>query len=164
MLHGLVSFSKDITTTNTVVRSPRLHLFDRETNTQVLEDCSNTTDLKTLLVSPKVKAILPGTSAESIGRDLGLWLRSFHQWTSEPGQASLRATISQNKEARKLKCKITYDSFLKVLEIYPDLAEGHMETLKAVKDAITAEFSLNEPPLGEDGSWGLIHGDFWTGK
>ncbi|KAK2606528.1 hypothetical protein N8I77_005270 [Diaporthe amygdali] len=94
----------------------------------------------------------------------GLWLRSFHQWMSEPGQASLRATISQNEEARKLKCKITYDSFLKVLEIYPDLVEGHMETLKAVKDAMTAEFSLNERPLGEDGSWGLIHGDFWTGN
>lgn len=164
MLHGLEAFSFKTHPADTVVRSPRLYLFDRNTNTQVLEDCSNTTDLKTILISPMVSKILPGSSPASVGHDVGSWLRSFHQWTSEPGQATLRATIRQNAEARKLKRKITYDSFLEILEKYPQLMEGHVEKLRAIKHAMSAEFEVHEPPQGDDGSWGLIHGDFWSGK
>lgn len=164
MLHGLVNFSWTPAIANTVVRSPRLYLFDHKTNTQVLEDCSNTTDLKTILISPMVKDILPGTSQASVGHDVGSWLRSFHEWTSEPGQAPLRETIGRNKEARNLKRNITCDSFVGILQIYPELVEGNAETLNIIQDAMTAEFELNQPPKGDDGSWGLIHGDFWTGK
>jgi hypothetical protein len=63
-----------------------------------------------------------------------------------------------------LKREITYDSFLEILETYPGLIEGHLDALKSIKVAMTAEFELNEPPMGDDGSWGLIHGDFWSGK
>lgn len=165
MLHALPNFSSTTYSVNTVVRSPRLYLFDRKTNTQVLEDCSNTTDLKTIFISPMAKNILPGTSPASVGHDMGSWLRFFHQWSSEPGQAQLRATIGRNTEARKLKRKITYDSFVAILERYhPEVVEGHVEKLKSIQNAMTAEFELNEPPQGDDGRWGLIHGDFWTGK
>lgn len=165
MLHALSKFSCTAHPENTVVRSPRLYLFDRKTNTQVLEDCSNTTDLKTIFISPLAKSILPGTSLASVGHDMGSWLRCFHQWSSEPGQAQLRATIGQNTEARKLKRKITYDSFVTILKRYhPELVDGHVEKLKSIQNAMTAEFELNEPPQGDDGRWGLIHGDFWTGK
>lgn len=108
--------------------------------------------------------ILPGNSPASVGRDIGSWLRCFHQWSSEPGQAQLRATIGRNTEARKLKRKITYDSFVTILEEYPELVQGHVEKLKIIQNVMAAEFELNEPPQGDDGSWGLIHGDFWTGK
>lgn len=164
MLHGLANFSYTTYPANTVVRSPRLYLFDRKTNTQVLEDCLDTTDLKTIFISHKIKEILPGTTAASVGHDIGSWLRSFHQWTSEPSQAALRETIRRNTEARKLKCKITYDSFVEILETYPQLVEGHVEKLNIIRDAMTAEFKLEKPPKGEGCSWGLIHGDFWTGK
>lgn len=164
MLHGLANFSWTPDTANTVVRSPRLYLFDRKTNTQVLEDCSNTTDLKTIFTSPMVKDILPDTSPASVGHDIGSWLRSFHEWTSEPAQAPLRETIGRNTEGRKLKRKITYDSFVRILETYPELVEEHVEKLKCIQAAMTAEFELNQPPKGDDGNWGLIHGDFWTGK
>lgn len=164
MLHGLTNFSWAPATANTVVRSPLLYLFNRKTNTQVLEDCSNTTDLKTIFTSPVVKDVLPGTSPASVGHDIGSWLRSFHEWTSEPRQAPLRETIGHNTEAQKLKRKITYDSFVQILEIYPELVKGYAEKLKSIQDALTAEFELDQPPQGDDGSWGLIHGDFWTGK
>ncbi|KAL1850960.1 hypothetical protein Daus18300_012751 [Diaporthe australafricana] len=39
-----------------------------------------------------------------------------------------------------------------------------MEKIKTVRDTMIAEFELNEPPTSEDGNWGLIHGDFWTGN
>ncbi|KAH8765989.1 kinase-like domain-containing protein [Diaporthe sp. PMI_573] len=164
MLQALADFSCTTRSAQTVVRSPRLYLFDRKTNTQVLEDCSDTTDLKMILTSSMVKEILPGSSPESVGYDVGSWLRSYHHWTSEPGQARLRATIGQNTEARRLKREITYDSFLEILETYPGLIEGHLDALKSIKVAMTAEFELNEPPMGDDGSWGLIHGDFWSGN
>lgn len=111
-----------------------------------------------------VKDILPGTSPVSVGYDIGSWLRSFHRWTSEPGQAPLRETIGRNIEARKLKRKITYDSFVAILEKYPNLVKGYEEKLKSIQNAMTAGFELNQPPKGNDESWGLIHGDFWTGK
>lgn len=164
MLQALANFSCTTRPAGTVVRSPHLYLFDRKMSTQVLEDCSDTTDLKTIFITPMVKEILPGTSPVSVGYDIGYWLRSFHQWTSDPMQAQLRASIGQNKEARKLKCKITYGSFLEILETYPELVEGHLDEFKSIKVAMTSEFELNEPPIGDDGSWGLIHGDFWSGK
>lgn len=164
MLQALTDFSSTVGSTQAVVRSPRLYLFDPKTNTQVLEDCSDTTDLKTIITTPLVKEILPGSSPAAVGYDIGSWLRHFHQWTSEPEQAQLRATIRQNTEARKLKRKITYDSFLGILETYPGLVDGHLEALESIKVAMHAEFELNEPPMGVDGSWGLIHGDFWSGK
>lgn len=164
MLHGLENFSYTTYAANTAVRSPRLYLFDRKTNTQVLEDCLDTTDLKTILISPMVKKILPGTSPASVGHDIGSWLRAFHQWASDPGQAALRKTIKRNTEARKLKYKITYDSFVEILETYPQLVEGHVEKLENIRDAMTAEFKLEQSPQGDNGSWGLIHGDFWAGK
>lgn len=164
MLHGLANFTPDSDHTSTVVRSPRLYLFDRKTNTQVLEDCLNTTDLKTIFISPTVEEILPGNRSASVGYSVGRWLRSFHQWTSEPSQAPLRATIRRNTEARKLKRKITYDSFVRILETYPDLIEGHEEVLKTIKDAMVTDFEIHGPPESDDGDWGLIHGDFWTGK
>jgi hypothetical protein len=167
MLQALAGFSCTMSTNpaQSVVGSPRLYLFDRETNTQVLEDCSDTTDLMTILTSSSlVKGILPGNSPESVGYDMGSWLRCFHRWASEPAQARLRATIGQNTEARKLKRKITYDSFLGILETYPELVEGHLDALQRIKTAIAAEFELDEPPIGEDDKWGLIHGDFWSGK
>lgn len=164
MLHQLAEFAPDSDPASAVVRSPRLYLFDRKTNTQVLEDCLNTTDLKTIFISPTVREILPGNSSASVGYNIGRWLRSFHQWTSEPGQAPLRASIGRNAEARKLKRKITYDSFVQVLETYPDIVEGHEAALETIKDAMVTDFELHKPPEGDDGNWGLIHGDFWTGK
>lgn len=164
MLHGLANFPCTTQHANTVVRSPRLYLFDRKTNTQVLEDFPNTTDLKTIFLSPMATDILPGTSSASVGYEIGCWLRSFHQWTSESSQAPLLASIGRNTEARKLKRKVTYDSFVEILETYPELVEGHVEKLKSIQGAMTAEFELNEAPEGDDKCWGLIHGDFWTGK
>lgn len=164
MLCALADFSGIATTTKTVIKTPRLYLFKREAKVQILEDCPNTTDLKTVLVSPGVHKALPDASLASIGRDLGSWLRSFHTWTSAPQQASLRATMGRNEGMRRLKRLITYDSFLGILELYPQLVEDHQDTLRSVKEAMIAEFDIDKPPMDGDENWGLIHADFWTGK
>jgi hypothetical protein len=63
---------------------------------------------------------------------------------------------------RKLKRFITYDGFLGVLENYPELLQGRKKTLEAIRDIMAKEFE--KPPTEEDENWGLIHGDFWSGK
>ncbi|RDW56810.1 hypothetical protein BP5796_12877 [Coleophoma crateriformis] len=67
----------------------------------------------------------------------------------------------QHDPMRRLKYLLTYDSFLKVLEDYPELLEGHKETLETIRDVMADEFE--KPPTEEDKNWGLIHGDFWSG-
>ncbi|ORY61717.1 kinase-like domain-containing protein [Pseudomassariella vexata] len=160
MLRALVDFLS--TTPNTVVKAPRLYLFDRRTNTQVLKHLLNTTDLRSILLSPSVNNFLPQSSPASVGHALGYWLRSFHRWISAPAQAALRAEVGSNEGMRKHKFLITYGSFLEILELYPELVEDHRKTLEDVEDAMKKEF--DKPPIDGDDDWGLIHGDFWTGN
>jgi ATP-dependent helicase/DNAse subunit B len=158
MLNALENFSY----TASIVKVPRLYLFNRETNTQVIEDVAGVVDLKTVFMSPTANDVLSQSLATSIGRALGSWLRSYHSWTSSPSQA-YRAEIGDNEAMRKLKYLITYDSFIKVLEQFPDVLGDHKKTLEDVKDIATKGFEKTaSDEHGEE--WGIIHGDFWTGK
>jgi len=148
--------------TAVVIKTPRLYLFNRRTNTQVLEDFPDTGDLKSVFFLPNVGSLLPGSSAAAIGHHLGSWLRSFHAWASAPKQASMRASIGQNRPMRELKRMVTYGSFLTVLENFPELLVGCKETLEIVRDVMSKEFE--KPPVYEDEEWGIIHGDYWSGK
>lgn len=160
MFKSVADFSPP--TTTTVIKAPRLYVYNRETNIQVLEDFSNTAGFKSMLFSPNADNLLPQTSPATIGRHLGSWLWSFHTWASAPEQAALRAQILQDDPMRKLKRLLTYDGFLGVLENYPELLEGHKKTLETIQDVMIKEFE--KPPTEEDENWGLIHGDFWSGK
>ncbi|KAJ3128125.1 hypothetical protein HK100_009360 [Physocladia obscura] len=149
--------------TASTVKIPHLYLFNVQTNTQVIEDIPGVVDLKTTFVSPTANVIFCRSYATSIGHDLGSWLRSFHSWTLAPSQAELRAEIGDNGHMRKLKYLITYDSFIKVLEQFPDILGNHRKTLEDVKDCATKEFKI--PASENQGEeWGYIHGDFWTGN
>ena len=164
MLHALVGFSKTIATPSghVLVKAPRLYSFDQETHTQILEDFVDTPDLTTILQSSTVNQTLPGSSSQSVGRGLGSWLRSFHNWASAPAQRELVARVGPNEGMRRLKCLITYDSFIEILERHPEVIEGHKDTLEEVKATMKYEF---ERPVTEgDENRGLIHGDFWAGK
>ncbi|KAI1159877.1 kinase-like domain-containing protein [Nemania serpens] len=160
MLYALNDFHSG---TTAAVKSPQLHLFIRDANIQVLEDSPGAVDLKTYFVSPTANDVLPAPVAASIGRDVGAWLRAFHDWSFSP-KSGLK-DLGDNEPMRKLKYAITYDSYLKVLgNSFPDLLEGHRETLEQVKAAATEEFekTSKEESWGKD--WGFIHGDFWTGN
>ena len=125
MLNSLSSFP--YTASN--VKVPHLYLFDRETNTQILEDIRGVVDLKTIFLSPTANDILFHSLATSIGRALGSWHRSYHSWVSAPSQTELRADIGHNEPMRKLKYLITYDSFIKVLDPIPGDNRGSQEDL-----------------------------------
>ncbi|KAI1133268.1 kinase-like domain-containing protein [Nemania abortiva] len=164
MLRALAGFPHTITTPtgHTQVKAPQTHFFDKETHTQVLEDFPDTTDLTTILQSSDLDRILPGSSPESVGRALGSWLRLFHSWASAPAQSTLLAQVGPNQAMRQLKCLVTYDSFIEILERHPETIEGYKDTLEDVRAAMKQEF---ERPIFEgDEARGFIHGDFWAGN
>jgi hypothetical protein len=144
---------------------------DRETNTQVYEDLPDTVDLKTVIVSPTASTILTQSVAMAIGRRLGFWLRAFHTWASDTAQSRLRTEIARNEAMRKLKYDVTYGSFINVLENFPDVLgsdKGVRKTLEKARDTAATEFeqhpARNPHDEVEEDGWGIIHGDFWTGK
>lgn len=68
MLNALENFP----CTASIVKVPRLYLFNRETNTQVIEDIAGFVDLKTVFMSPTANDVLSQCLATFIGRALGL--------------------------------------------------------------------------------------------
>ncbi|KAH9993652.1 kinase-like domain-containing protein [Xylariaceae sp. FL0662B] len=151
--------------TASIVKIPQLYLFDQETNTQVLEDIPGAVDLKEVFKSPTANVVLSKSFATSIGRALGSWLRSFHSWTSARPHDDLRpdVEIGHNEPMRELKYRITYGSFINVLEEFPDVLDDHKKTLEEVKTSVTNDFKKTaSDEQGEE--WGVIHGDFWTGN
>ncbi|KAI0544362.1 kinase-like domain-containing protein [Xylaria curta] len=145
------------------VKTPRLHLFIKDTNILVLEDFAATVDLKCLLVSPNANSILTPPLTASIGHDIGSWLRSFHDWSISSN--SRLKHMGDNDSMRNLKYAITYDAYLKILENhFPDLLESYRPLLEQVRSAAMKEFEKVSKDRGEDQNWGLIHGDFWTGN
>ncbi len=145
------------------VKTPRLYLFIRDANIQVLEDFPASDDLKSIFVSPARNQILTAPVAASIGHNIGAWLRSFHDWSMSPN--TRLKDFGDNEPMRKLKYAITYDSYLRVLETnFPYLLDGHREALLQIKEVATKEFERTSNDGYVDKNWGLIHGDFWTGK
>lgn len=161
MFSSVANFSASISQ-STVIRTPHIYVYNRETNTQIHEDFPDTTSFKAMLFSANAATLLPHSSPVIIGRHLGAWLRCFHDWASAPEQAALRAKILDDDPMRSNKCRITYDSFIGKLGNFPDLLEGHRETLDTIREVMMKEFE--KPATEEDPTWGLIHGDTWCGK
>jgi hypothetical protein len=145
-----------------VIKAPHLLPYDQDANTQILEDFTDTTGFKAMLFSSNSAILIPPSSREDVGRHLGSWLRHFHSWTSAPEQAALRALIPQDDPMRKLKRSYTYDCFLEILKNFPEILDGHQKTLENIREVMVKEFE--KPPTEEEPNWGIIHGDFWSGK
>lgn len=145
------------------VRTPRLYHFDQNTSTQIMEDLTDTIDLKTVLELPEVSEVLPSSRSMAIGHALGAWLRWFHSWASEPGQSGLREALNSNAAMREVRYEISYGSFTNVVQKFPDIWEVNKQTLEEVKDMATNEYE-RKPQRSAEKGWGVIHGDFWSGK
>jgi hypothetical protein len=144
------------------VRSPRLYVYNQETGTQVSEDFSETVGFKAALFGPQRDELLPEAIRMTVGRQLGSWLRSFHDWASAPEQAPLRQLIPPKDEMRTHKRYITYDRFIELLGNYPKLLAGREETLQTIRDAAMKEYE--KPPVEGEENWGIVHADMWSGK
>jgi hypothetical protein len=133
--------------------------FDKETNTQVLEDLPNSVDLKNFLISD-VSDGITDTAARTLGRAMGFWLRSFHSWGNEDAQLKAKATVAENTAMRDLKFYINYTMLIDTIPNFPDILGESRDVFEKIRDMAADELKK------VDGSndYGIIHGDFWTGK
>jgi hypothetical protein len=141
------------------VKPPRLYHFDRKTNTQVLEDLPNSIDLKHYLLS-EVSNNVSESSAKSLGRALGGWLRSFHSWANKGDQAEFKSMLDKHQVMKDLKFYINYTMLMETVENFPALLDESRGVFEEVRDSAAAELKRED----HDDGYGIIHGDFWTGK
>jgi hypothetical protein len=143
----------------TFVRTPRLYRFEDTTTTQIIEDLSHTIPLTDALIS---EAPFPH-GAFTCGEALGIWLRHFHSWSADAPQARLRGSVYENAAMRKIRYDISYGAFVDILKGFPEIwrAKGHV--LEEVERMATAEYA-RVPRNESNMSWGIVHGDFWSGK
>ncbi|KAJ5139231.1 uncharacterized protein N7515_004079 [Penicillium bovifimosum] len=154
-LEGLSPYSEDKLT----VKPPLLLHFDRKTNTQVLEDLPDSIDLKHYLLSETSNDVSEST-AKSLGRTLGGWLRSFHSWADKAEQAELKSVLGKHQVMKDLKFYINYTMLMDTVENFPGLLEESRGVFEEVGDSAAAELTRED----HDDGYGIIHGDFWTGK
>ncbi|OAA70104.1 Protein kinase-like domain protein [Akanthomyces lecanii RCEF 1005] len=144
--------------------SPRLYHFNSAANIQVLQDIQGVWDLREVLDAPSADTLVSQTQIADVGRAAGAWLRRFHQWAVEPAQRFLAQEVVRNEGMRGLKCRVTCDSFIGVLENFPDIYEPHATTLGLFRDMAQQEFQRLPGLADEDDGWGVIHADFWSGN
>jgi hypothetical protein len=141
------------------VKTPRVFHFDQENNTQVLEDLPNSIDLKNFLLSDLSHGVSE-TSGRSLGRSLGSWLKLFHNWASKSEQADCRSLLAQNGTMKDLKFYVNYSMLMDTIANFPGILEDSRGVFEELKDFAAAELKKSE----EEDGFGIIHGDFWTGK
>jgi hypothetical protein len=141
------------------VKTPRMLHFDQETNTQILENLPNSLDLKSFLLSELCSGVSE-SAGRSLGRSLGHWLKSFHEWAGKSEQAGSRSLIDQNEAMKGLKFYVNYSMLMDTIANFPDVLEDSRGIFEEVKAFAEAEMKKGD----DDEGFGIIHGDFWTGK
>lgn len=100
------------------------------------------------------------SSARSLGRALGSWLRSFHDWAADEKQAECREILSKNGVMKGVKFYVNYTMLIDTIGNFPDILEESRDVFEQVRDFAAAEMKRED----SDHKYGVIHGDFWTGK
>jgi hypothetical protein len=124
-----------------------------------MEDLPDSVDLKSFFVNIDSAQSASREWAVSLGRALGHWLGSFHSWSKESAQIDLELEMEKNHLFRDLKFSINYDNLVNMVGKYPNLLEGSRGVFEKVRDMAKSESGRKD---GE--GFGIIHGDFWSGK
>lgn len=141
------------------VRTPQLLHFDAKEDIQIVEDLPNSVDLKTFLLS-SVSNGISKSSARALGRALGSWLRSFHDWGNSNDRSECKETLSRNQTMKDLKFWVNYTMLLDTVKNFPTILDKNRHIFEKLHDFAAAELTQKE----YDDEYGIIHGDFWTGK
>lgn len=146
------------------VLTPRNLLYLPSPSIQIIEDLDPALDCADLLTS--LDHEVPMSIWSAVGFALGEWLRALHHWTREPEQGHLRSTMEGNKASRDLKWRTTYGTIVDIARTFPIITEEDLDVLKEVREKAQREQEdAAQRAVNEDTeSYGIIHGDFWTGK
>jgi hypothetical protein len=147
------------------VKIPVTYFLDRDARRgiAVQEDFHQSTDIASIIRSTEMSGSWIRSKALSTSREVGYWLRCFHEWTSEPQQADFRSKVGCNEPMQRLKHKVTYGAFIDILKNFPDILQKNVGVLKKVQER--AELELRDLTSSKNGpDRGTIHGDCWMGK
>lgn len=133
--------------------------WNSETSTQIQEYVRDGVSLKDYAIehyaAPTPESLKP--QCEQLGRSLGEWLRSYHNWGQRPEQQEYRDILSKNKDMQSLKVVVNYKRLLQRADECPTILEDVRDVLQQVCDMAFTE-------LEDESKWQVTHGDFWTGK
>lgn len=139
------------------IRTPRVLLYDTHSNSQIEEYLPNSLNLKTYALK-HFSASTPVSEKPhvlDIGRGLGKWLRSFHDWAA--AEDDLRELAGSNKAMQRIKFKYNYELLLARVDRFP-------ATLSGAKPVFEEVVAMAKAELEDESRLQTIHGDFWTGK
>ncbi|EXF82231.1 phosphotransferase [Colletotrichum fioriniae PJ7] len=146
------------------VATPKLFYFNEETNTQVQAYQPSPLSLKNYAIHYFVASSLGISTLEpvmsqclDIGKAVGMWLRSFHDWSNSKKQLKFRDIAAGNKEMQTLKQWMNYERLPKSITRYPDILGDCNDIFADIVDSVKREM-VDEKALQ------VIHGDFWTGN
>lgn len=136
-----------------------MYHFNQDSNTQVQEYLRDAVSLKHYAIqhyaAPTPESLKP--QCLQLGRCLGGWLRSFHNWSNGPDNQGFRDILPTDRESQKLKHMINYGQLVQMVDKYPEILRDARDVFQQVSDQAAAET--------EDLSkLEVTHGDFWTGK
>ncbi|KAK5996351.1 4-hydroxytryptamine kinase-like protein [Cladobotryum mycophilum] len=141
------------------VGTPKQFYFNPETSTQIQEYLPNAVSLKQYAIehykAPTPEALKP--QCIELGRCLGKWLRTFHDWSQQPVNSGLREIFARNKDMQKIKKMVNYDQLLGMVGKYPSILEDSRDVLQQIAEMASGE-------LKDEANLHVIHGDFWTGN
>lgn len=124
-----------------------------------MEDLPNSLDLKSFLLSDLTQGVSEA-AGHALGRSVGTWLRSFHDWAGKPELGECRSLLAQNESMKQLKFYVNYSMLMDTIANFPGVLEDNRGIFEELKIFAAEEMKKSDQESG----FGIIHGDFWTGK
>ena len=140
------------------IRTPAIYedLELPDDTTTVLEDLPSAIDLGSWL--RRYGTSTSPAQLQSLGRTIGAWLGSFHDWATSdaPSARDLRLRVAKNTAMKELKWTINMGRYHRAPDEFPMLKWEPKAVYEDIERDIRARVF--------DERQTVIHGDFWPGK
>ncbi|OQE30779.1 hypothetical protein PENFLA_c002G06271 [Penicillium flavigenum] len=94
------------------VRTPQLYHFSPKSHTIILENMGDNKSLDDILNNATTSKSISSKTATSIGRALGIWAASFHNWTRKEMKKDVALSIRKHQISHEFLDKFTIGKFL----------------------------------------------------
>lgn len=164
MLKALSQATFSTSTGSLSIRTPLAFSYVPTSQIQMIEDLWPARNLADIIMSNEIDS--QQADFAKTGFALGVWLRTFHDWSKHPEQDRLDRDMRDSGTSRELKWRTTYETIVDIVRGFPTM-QKYVDVLVEVRSKAMLEHKqwlIRSSPKLEGPYHGLIHGDFWTGK